>query len=81
MGTEKETGADLEDNESENVKMDVWSYKDGSWVKVVPIIEKVRESSLQWFEHVKRRMEEYIGNRMLNLEMKDKRKIERSKTR
>ena len=43
--------------------------------------EKVREARLRWFGHVQRRDSEYIGRRMLELELPGKRSRGRPKRR
>jgi len=50
-------------------------------VKVGQISKKVRESRLQWYGHVKRREDAYVGRRMLEIELQGKRKVGRPKRR
>ncbi len=38
-------------------------------VKVTEISKKVQEKRLQWYEHVMRKNEEYVGRRMMGLEV------------
>ena len=49
--------------------------------KVRQIGDKVREARLRWYGHVQRRNAEYIGKRMLCLELPGKRRRGRPKTR
>ena len=49
--------------------------------KVRQIGDKVREARLMWYGHVQRQNEGYIGKRMLCLELPDKRRIGKPKTR
>ena len=50
-------------------------------VKVGQISKKVRESRSQWYEHVKRREDAYVGRRVLEVELPRKRKVGRPKRR
>ncbi|MCJ8737107.1 hypothetical protein PDJAM_G00020110 [Pangasius djambal] len=43
--------------------------------------DKVREARLRWFGHVQRRESEYIGRRMLDMEMPGRRRRRRQKRR
>ena len=49
--------------------------------QVRQIGDKVREARLRWYGHVQRRNAEYIGKKMLCLELPDKRRRGRPKTR
>lgn len=51
----------------------------GGSVKAVPITEKLRETQLRWFGHVKR-SEACRGNRALNLEVDGNRRVGRPRT-
>ncbi|EYC09854.1 hypothetical protein Y032_0058g2857 [Ancylostoma ceylanicum] len=48
---------------------------------VAPITDEMREARLRWFGHVCRREEESVAKTALNLNVKDTRPRERSKTR
>lgn len=48
---------------------------------VVEVSKKIQESRLRWFGHVMRREEEYVGKRMLNLNVEGKRPRGRPKRR
>ena len=50
-------------------------------VKVGPIGKKIQESRLRWFGHVQRRGEDYVGNRVKNMEIEGLRKRGRPKMR
>ena len=49
--------------------------------KVGEISKKVQESRLKWYGHVLRREEEYVGKRVMAMEVPGKRKRGRSKRR
>jgi len=49
--------------------------------KVVEVSKKVQERRLQWYGHVKRRDDQYIGNRVLGMEVDGRRKRGRPKRR
>ena len=49
--------------------------------QVRQIGDKVREARLRWYEHMQRQNAEYIGKRMLFLELSGKRRKGRPKTR
>ena len=48
-------------------------------VKVVEASAKAQESCLKWYGHVKRRPEDYLGARMMNLEGEGRRRRGRPK--
>ena len=48
---------------------------------VGPIGNKVREARLRWYGHVKRRDTDYVGQKVLNMELPGKRKRGRPKRR
>ena len=50
-------------------------------VKVGQISKKVMESRLRWYGHVKRREDNYVGRRVLEIELPGKRKVGRPKRR
>ena len=50
-------------------------------VKVGQISKKMRESRLQWYGHVKRREDAYVGRRVLEMELPGKREVGRPKRR
>ena len=49
--------------------------------KVGEISEKVQESRLKWYGHVSRRQDEYVGKRVMGMEMPGKRRRGRPKWR
>ena len=49
--------------------------------KVGEISKKVQASRLKWYEHVLRREEEYVGKRVMVMEVSGKRKRGRTKRR
>ena len=49
--------------------------------KVGEIFKKVQESSLKWYGHVLRREDEYVGKRMMAMEVPGKRRRGRPKRR
>ena len=49
--------------------------------KVAEISRKVQEKRLQWFGHVMRRDEDYVGRRMMEMEVPGRRKRGRPKLR
>ena len=50
-------------------------------VKVGQISKKVMESRWRWYGHVKRRDDNYVGRRVLEIELPGKRKVGRPKRR
>uniref|UniRef100_A0A8D8Z0Z0 Endonuclease-reverse transcriptase n=1 Tax=Cacopsylla melanoneura TaxID=428564 RepID=A0A8D8Z0Z0_9HEMI len=50
-------------------------------VKVTEISKKVQERRLQWFGHVERRNQEYVGKRVRDIEVRGKRNRGRPKMR
>ena len=50
-------------------------------VKVKPLGMKMREDSLRWYGHVMRRDQEYVGRKMMEMELPGKRKRGRPKRR
>ena len=59
--------------------MDEWRIR--GTTKVGEISKRVQESRLKWYGHVLRREEEYIGKRVMVMEVPGKRKIGRPKRR
>ena len=49
--------------------------------KVMEVTKKVQERRMQWFGHIKRREEDYIGRRKLDMEVEGKRQRGRPKKR
>ena len=49
--------------------------------KVVELSRKVQERRLQWYGHVKRRNEQYLGNRIIDMVVEGTRAIGRPKRR
>ena len=49
--------------------------------KVGEISKKVQESRLKWYGHVSRREDEYVGKRVMRMEVPGKRRIGRPKRR
>ena len=54
------------------------SFKRGS-LHVTPIRNKVREARLRWYGHVRRRDMDYVGQKVLKMEIPGKRKREGQK--
>ena len=52
-----------------------------STVKVERLAMKMREGSLRWYGHVMRRDQEYVGRKMMEMELPEKRKRGRPKRR
>ena len=52
-----------------------------STIKVEQLGMKMREGRLKWYEHVMRRDEEYVGRKMMEMELPGKRKRGRPKRR
>ncbi len=50
-------------------------------VKVTDISKKVNERRLQWYDHVMRKDEEYVGRRMMGLEVQGMRSRGRARRR
>ena len=50
-------------------------------IKVTEISKKVQERRLQWYGHVMRRDEDYVGRKVMEMEVPGKRNRERSKRR
>ena len=48
-------------------------------VKIERLEMKMREGRLRWYEHVMRRDQEYVGRKMMEMELTEKRKIGRPK--
>ncbi|KAI5738758.1 hypothetical protein M8J77_010857 [Diaphorina citri] len=48
-------------------------------VKVLEISKKIQEKRLQWYGHIKRRDEEYVGNKVREMEVEGQRGRERPK--
>ena len=51
------------------------------YVKVERLGMKMREGRLRWYGHVMRRNQEYVGRKMIKVELPEKRKRGRSKRR
>ena len=49
--------------------------------KVTEVTKKVQERRMQWFGHIKRREEEYVGRRILDMEVEGRRQRGRPKKR
>ena len=52
-----------------------------STVKVEQLGMKMREGRLRWYKHVMRRDQEYVGRKMMEMELPGKRRRERPKRR
>ena len=52
-----------------------------STVKVERLGMKMREGRLMWYGHVMRRDQEYVGRKMMEMELPEKRRRERPKRR
>ena len=50
-------------------------------MKVIEISKKMQEMRLQWFGHVMRRHEDYVGKRVMNMEVDGRRRRGRPKFR
>ena len=50
-------------------------------VKVEQLIMKMREGRLRWYGHVMKREQEYVGRKMMEMELLEKRKRGRPKRR
>ena len=48
-------------------------------VKVRQISKEVRDSRLRWYGHVKRKEDDYVGRRVLEMELPRKKKVRRPK--
>ena len=53
----------------------------GSTVKVEQLGMKITEGRLRWYGHVMRREQEYVGRKMMEMELSEKRKKWRPKRR
>ena len=49
--------------------------------KITEVTKKVQERRMQWFGHIKRREEEYVGRRILDMEVEGRRQRGRPKKR
>ena len=49
--------------------------------KIAKLGDKVRNAGLRWYGHVKRREEDYVGKRMIEMEVPGKRKRRRPRRR
>jgi hypothetical protein len=53
----------------------------GGSLKVGPIGSKIREARLRWYGHVRRRDNDYVGQKVIRMELQGKRKRGRPKRR
>ena len=83
MGSEESTIEEIGCGGNEDVKMDEWSRHNGDRIrnerirgttKVGEISKNVQESRLKWYGHVLRREEEYVGKRVMVMEVPGKRR-------
>ena len=82
MGSEEFTRGEVGCGGNEDVKRDrIRNERSRGTAKVVEISKKVQESRLKWYGHVLKREEEYVGKRVMGMEVPAKRRRGRPKRR
>ncbi|XP_068238572.1 uncharacterized protein [Palaemon carinicauda] len=64
---------------TEEKKMDVAEMRMLRWMRRVTRRDKIQENRLRWYGHVMRRDDQYIGKRVMEMEVRGARRIGRQK--